>query len=293
VAELHPPAPRVSVWGRALRLRQWPKNLLVFGAPAAAGALWRPSVLDRVSLAALAFCLLSSGAYLLNDLRDAPEDRRHPRKRRRPIAAREISPAQALTAAAVAIAAGLGLSALLGAAFLGVALSYVALNFGYTGWLRRVAIADIAAVAGAFVIRAAAGGTAAKVTISPWFFVVVSFAALLVAAGKRYADFMDPASRSARAALAEYNAEFLRMVITAALAVAVAAYCLWAFQAGRPGAVVWREITILPFTLALLRYLLLVSNGRGAAPEEILFGDRFLQLMGLAWVLTFVLGLVR
>jgi decaprenyl-phosphate phosphoribosyltransferase len=196
-------------------------------------------------------------------------------------------------AAAVTTAAGLSLSAALGVASLAVGLSYVTLNFGYTAWLRRVAIADIATVAGAFVIRAAAGGTAAGVTISPWFFVVVSFAALLVAAGKRYADFLDPASRSARGALAEYNAEFLRMVITAALAVAVAAYCLWAFQAARPAAVVWREITILPFTLALLRYLLLVSNGRGAAPEEILFGDRFLQLMGLAWVLTFVLGLVR
>ena len=106
-------------------------------------------------------------------------------------------------------------------ASLAVAGSYVALNFAYTAWLRRVAIADIAAIAGAFVIRAAAGGVAAGVTISPWFFVVVSFAALLVAAGKRYADFLDPASRSARATLAEYNADFLRMVITAALAVAV------------------------------------------------------------------------
>lgn len=293
VAALHPPPPRASVWGRALRVRQWPKNLLVFGAPAAAGALWRPSVLDRVSLAALAFCLLSSGIYLINDLRDAPEDRRHPRKRRRPIAARQITPVRALAAAAVTIGAGLGLSALLSAASLEVAGSYVALNFAYTTWLRRVAIADIAAIAGAFVIRAAAGGTAARVTISPWFFVVVSFAALLVAAGKRYADFLDPASRAARPTLDEYNADFLRMVITAALGVAVAAYCLWAFQAARQGAVVWREITILPFTLALLRYLLLVSKGSAGAPEEILLGDRFLQLMGLAWVLTFFMGLVR
>jgi decaprenyl-phosphate phosphoribosyltransferase len=293
VAELRSPVSGVAAWIRSVRVRQWPKNVLVFGAPAAAGVLWRPAVLGRVSLAALAFCLLSSGAYLLNDLRDAPEDRRHPVKRHRPIAARVIAPGRALAVAVAAIAGGLGLSAWLGGASFAVAGSYVVLNFAYTTWLRRVAIADIATIAGAFVIRAAAGGVAAAVTISPWFFVIVSAAALLVAAGKRYADFLDPAARASRAALAEYNADFLRMVITAALAVAVAAYCLWAFQAAAPGAVGWREVTIVPFTLALLRYLLLVSGGRGGAPEEVLLGDRFMQLAGLAWVVTFALGLVR
>src|ERR1039458_2491619 len=110
VAQLRPPQRAVGVWVRALRVRQWPKNALVFAAPAAAGVLWRPTVLARVSLAALAFCLLSSGAYLLNDLRDAPEDRRHPVKRHRPIAARVISPARALAVAATAFAAGLVMS---------------------------------------------------------------------------------------------------------------------------------------------------------------------------------------
>ena len=62
----------LGLWVRAVRVRQWPKNLLVFAAPAAGGVLLRSGVLGRVSVAALAFCLLSAGAYLLNDLRDAP-----------------------------------------------------------------------------------------------------------------------------------------------------------------------------------------------------------------------------
>jgi decaprenyl-phosphate phosphoribosyltransferase len=291
VAALPRPAHGTAAWLRAVRVRQWPKNLLVFGAPAAAGALTRPEIFGRVCAAALAFCLLSSGAYLLNDLSDAAEDRRHPVKRHRPIASRAITPGRALGVAAAAIGAGLGLSAALGATSLAVAASYAVLNFSYSTWLRRVAIADIAAIAGAFVIRAAAGGVVAGVAISRWFFVVVSFAALLVAAGKRYADFLDPAARDSREVLADYNAEFLRMVIGAAFAIAVGAYCLWAFQAARPGAVGWREVTIIPFTIALLRYLLLVSGGRGGAPEEIMLGDRFMQLTGLAWLLAFAAGL--
>lgn len=63
------------------------------------------------------------------------------------------------------------------------------------------------------------------------------------------------------------------------------------FQAARPGTVGWREVTIIPFTFGLLRYLLLVSGGRGAAPEEVLFGDGFMQLVGLAWLLSLTPGL--
>lgn len=291
VRVLRPASRGLASWVRAIRVRQWPKNLLVFGAPAAAGALGRSGVAGRVALAALAFCLLSSGAYLLNDLRDAAEDRRHPVKRHRPIASRAIAPGHALVVAGLAIAAGLALSATLGPASLALAVASVALNFAYTTWLRRVAIADIAAIAGAFVIRAAAGGAAAGVPISRWFFVVVSFAALFVAAGKRYADFLDPASRRSRPVLEEYNADFLRMVIGSASAVALGAYCLWAFGAPRGGTFAWREATIVPFTIALLRYALLVTGGRGGAPEEILFRDRFIQLTGVAWVVTFALGL--
>lgn len=287
------PARPGLTWVRAVRVRQWPKNLLVFGAPAAAGALGQSGVLARAGLAAIAFCLLSSATYLLNDLHDAAEDRRHPVKRHRPIAARIISPTHALLAAVLALGAGLGLAASLSAATLAVAGAYVGLNFAYTTWLRRVAVADIAVIAGAFMLRAAAGGVAAGVPISHWFVVVVSFAALFVAAGKRYADFLDPVSRGSRQVLADYNADFLRLVIAASSAVALGAYCLWAFGSGHPGAAagVWREVTILPFTLALLRYGLLVTAGRGSAPEEIILSDRFIQLAGLGWLVSFSLGL--
>jgi decaprenyl-phosphate phosphoribosyltransferase len=280
----------VAAWARAVRVRQWPKNLLLFAAPAAAGVLWHPGVLGRVSLAALAFCALSAGAYLLNDLRDASEDRRHPVKRRRPIAARLIGPRRAFAVAVVAYALGLVVCGALGAVSLLVAASYATLNFAYTAWLRRIAIIDIAAIAAAFVIRAVAGGVAAGVAISPWFLVVISFAALLVAAGKRYADFCDTEARSARAVLAQYNADFLRMVITAALAVAVTAYCLWAFQSVHRAGLGWRELTILPVTFALLRYLLVVTSGGGGSPEDVIVGDRPMQVATLAWLLTFTLG---
>jgi decaprenyl-phosphate phosphoribosyltransferase len=280
----------VGVWPRAARVRQWTKNLLVFGAPAAAGALGRPGVLWRVSLATVAFCVLSSGVYLINDVRDAAEDRRHPVKRHRPIAAGAIPAADALIAGGGAVAAGIALAAGLGWPMLAVAVAYAGLNVSYSAWLRQIAIADIASIAGAFVLRAVAGGAAAHVPISRWFIVVVSFAALFVAAGKRYADFLDPASRRSRAVLNQYTAEFLRLVIGVACAVALGAYCLWAFRAGRPAVTTWRELTIAPFTIVLLRYGLLITQGRCGAPEEVVFSDRFMQIAGATWLVMFGLG---
>lgn len=288
---LQPPPPTLSTWVRAIRVRQWPKNLLVFGAPAAAGALERGATLQRVALAALAFCLLSSGTYLLNDLRDAREDRRHPVKRHRPIASGAIAPGRAVIVAIALVAAGLALSALLGMDSLAVAGAYTVLTIAYSAWLRHVAIADIVVIAALFVIRAAAGGVAAGIPISRWFFVVVSFSALFVAAGKRYADFLDLGSRQSRKVLAEYNADFLRMVIGTAAAVALTGYCLWAFQGPITADGTWREATVIPFTVALLRYGLLLTGGQGAAPEDILAGDRFMQCTAVAWIFTFLLAL--
>src|SRR5947209_4909830 len=93
------------------RPRQWFKNLLVVAAPGAAGALANDHVPIRVGLAFVAFCLLASGIYAINDVRDAAEDRLHPRKRYRPVAAGELDPRAGTILGVVLMAAGLLLCA--------------------------------------------------------------------------------------------------------------------------------------------------------------------------------------
>ncbi|MGO9902494.1 MAG: decaprenyl-phosphate phosphoribosyltransferase [Solirubrobacteraceae bacterium] len=290
VRQLNRPVGRARAWVRVIRVRQWSKNVLVFAAPAAADAMGRPSVLARTLLSFVVFCLLSAGVYLINDVRDAAEDREHPIKRHRPIASGAIHPPAAVVAAAGCMGVALAISADVGSGLFAVACGYACLNLAYSTWLRRIAIADIGAIAGAFVLRAVAGGVASTVGISHWFVLVVSFAALFVAAGKRYADILDPAGQRSRAVLEQYNADFLRFVIGVASAVALAAYALWALQGGRTDIALLRELTLVPFTLALLRYALLVSDGRGGAPESVIFRDRFMQLSGIVWLMLFVLG---
>jgi decaprenyl-phosphate phosphoribosyltransferase len=275
----------------ACRPRQWSKNVLLLAAPGAAGVLLHATVLGRAALALVSFCMLSGCVYLLNDVHDRAEDAVDPRKARRPIAAGELPVSAAVVSAALLAAAGLGLAAAVRPAFAGMGAGYLALTGSYTLWWRGVAVADIVVVAGGFVLRAIAGGVATDVSVSRWFVIVTSFGALFLVAGKRYAELAaatGPAIRgSTRASLHAYSAAYLRFVMILAAAVAVGAYCLWAFAHRGPGVSVWYDLTILPFVMWLLRYALLVEQGAGGAPEELVLEDSFLRAMSFAWVLVF------
>jgi decaprenyl-phosphate phosphoribosyltransferase len=236
------------------------------------------------------FCALASGAYLINDVRDAPEDRRHPIKRHRPIACGAISAAPAVAVGLALIVIGLGMALAVSITLFATACGYVALNVAYTGFLRRVPVLDIVAIAGAFVIRALAGAVAVQVPISCWFIVFVSWGALFVAAGKRYADYVDPAARSSRRVLQNYSADFLRLVIAVSCALSLATYFIWALETQSPAGGPWRKLTVVPLVLVAVRYRMVATRGGGGAPERVLFTDRFVQLAGALWLATFALG---
>lgn len=275
-----------------LRPRQWIKNTLVIAAAGAAGALGDDDVPVRVLLAFIAFCLLASGVYAVNDVRDASEDRAHPRKRNRPVAAGELDPRAALALGAGLMACGLALCVTVRPLLAMVGAGYLALTLSYTLVWRYVAFLDVVAVAGGFVVRAAAGGVAAPVTLSRWFVAVVTCCALLVVAGKRWAELRRAASTVAprRRVLERYDERHLRLVLAGSAAGGLFAYCVWAFQLPIAGGVPWRPLTILPFTVVLVRYGWLLHTGAGETPEELLLSDRPLLALAVTWLVVFALG---
>lgn len=285
-----------------MRPVQWIKNALVVAAAGAAGALGHDDVPGRVAVAALAFCLLSAGLYALNDVRDADEDRLHPRKRLRPVAARELSSRDAILLGLGCLIVGMALCALVRPLLLAVGAGYVALTLSYTWLWRRILLLDIVAIAGGFVLRALAGGVAAPVGLSRWFVLVVSSAALFVAAAKRHAELMRTRSAlptegagirtgapAGRQVMRGYTPAALRAILAGSGAVALFAYCVWAFALLDVHGIPWRMLTAIPFTLGLLRYWKLVRAGGGEAPEETLLTDRPLAAIALVWLVLFAL----
>jgi len=278
---------------RAMRPKQWIKNVLVGAAPLAAGVLTQSDALGRTALAFVAFCLVSSATYLVNDVGDVEEDRRHPVKRHRPIASGEISPRTALAAALALLLAGLAIAAAVRWAFLVLLLGYLLVTVSYTVWLKHMAVFDIAVVAGGFIFRAVAGGLAVDVPISRWFIIVTSFGSLFMVAGKRYSEHvtMGAERETTRSTLAAYSRDYLRYVYTMASGVTLLGYCLWAFEQSEfEGSIPWFELSIVPFAVGVLRYALLLDEGYGGAPEEIVLSDRPLQILGVVWLVVYGAG---
>jgi decaprenyl-phosphate phosphoribosyltransferase len=278
---------------RALRPKQWLKNVLVAAAPAAAGVLTETDVLVDVGLAFLAFCMVSSATYLLNDIRDVEADRMHPRKRFRAIAAGTVPVRLALALAFLLMPAGFGIAALVRLELLIVVVSYVTLTTAYTLWLKHVEVVDIVAIASGFILRAVAGGAAVDVPLSRWFIIVASFGSLFIVAGKRHGEHIDlDASRGeVRATLAGYSRDYLKYVWTMASGVTIAAYCLWAFEmAPRDSEVPLYELSIVPFVTFMLRYAQLLEAGHGEAPEDVVLGDRVLIALAALWIALFGAG---
>lgn len=278
---------------RLARPRQWSKNVLVFAAPGAAGVLTEADGLGAALIAFLAFCLAASGTYYLNDANDVEADRRHPTKRHRPVASGAVSVGLARMLGVALVVAGVLVGFATGSWELpAVTAGYVTFTTAYTQGLKHVAVLDIATVAAGFVIRALAGAAATGVDVSDWFLVVASFGSLFMVAGKRSAELADGGDVvGQRAVLSQYSPQFLIYVRSVASGVTLLAYTLFALErAEAGGAFVWFELSIVPFVLAILRYALRLDQGDGGAPEDIVLGDRILQVLGLVWLVTFAIG---
>ncbi|WP_036569124.1 decaprenyl-phosphate phosphoribosyltransferase [Nocardioides sp. URHA0032] len=278
---------------RSLRPKQWTKNLLVVAAPLAAGDLGDAGVLGPTVLAFLAFCAASSAMYLVNDCADVEADRLHPRKQFRPIAAGELSVRGALLVATLLFLVSVGLAALTRWEFVLLLVSYVAVMLAYSLRLKHEPVIDLALVAAGFLMRAVAGGLAAAIPISDWFLMVAGFGSLFIVAGKRYSELHTLGSEAGtRRSLVHYTDSYLRFVWSIAAAVTVAAYCLWAFENAAETGIPWHTLSILPFVVGLLRYAVDVDAGAAAEPEDIVWGDRLLQGIGVIWVVALTLGVL-
>jgi decaprenyl-phosphate phosphoribosyltransferase len=279
------------------RPRQWLKNALVVAAPGAAGALGEEGVPARVAVAFIAFCLISAGIYALNDVRDVAEDRLHPRKRYRPVAAGELSRRDAVILGVLWLLIGLAASFAIRPLVGVIALGYVGLTLSYTAVWRHVLVVDVLVVAAGFLLRALAGGAAAPVALSRWFVLVVSAAALFIAAGKRHAELLRVTRQGSGAGLAAgrrvlrgYSEGGLRLLLAGSGAVALFAYWVWAFDVPDVDGVPWRPLTAIPFTICVLRYGARVRSGGGEAPEEMVLSDRILIAGGVVWLILFALN---
>lgn len=274
-----------------MRPKQWTKNGAVFIGLVFASELFHSIPLERAILGFIAFCLVSSVTYILNDLMDLEKDRQHPVKRFRPLASGRLPISWAIGAMVVLVLLCAGIIAVLfalpqpstmyaslGGATVLFALSisaYLLLQILYSTRLKHIVLIDVFCIALGFVIRIIAGTVVIPVVISPWLYVVTCFLSLFLAFGKRRHELilLQGQASSHRKILKEYSIPMLDQMITVVVACTLMAYSLYTIQG--PTGDHHLMITI-PFVLyGMFRYIYLVyMRMEGGSPDEVLLRDR-------------------
>ena len=267
---------------RALRPNQWTKNAVVlaafFFALGDRGQSVSWASIPVALIAAAVFCLVSSAIYLINDVCDIQADRVHPIKRLRPIAAGRVSVPAALLTAGLLLAAGGVMAARLTHGFAAVIGLYVVIQVAYTLFLKRVALLDVFIIAFGFVLRAAAGGLALHVYLSPWLLLCAFLLALFLALCKRRHEkiLLEGAADAHRPSLEQYDRQLLDQLIVIVAACAIVCYSLYTLwpDTVRKFGTSLLSVTI-PFVMfGIFRYLDLVYRREGGGrPEKILLSD--------------------
>ncbi|MFD8395518.1 decaprenyl-phosphate phosphoribosyltransferase [Streptomyces sp. NPDC059680] len=284
---------------RVARPKQWMKNVLVIAAPSAAGQLLSVHALTRLALVFVLFTASSAAVYLINDARDAEADRAHPTKRHRPVAAGQVP-----VAVAYAVGGGLAVLAPVAAAVLApplvaaVLAVYLGMQLAYCVSLKHVLIFDLVVVTTGFLLRAVIGGLALDIPLSRWFLITTGFGALFMVSAKRYSEAvqMEGKAGATRALLTEYTIDYLRFVWQMAAGVAVLAYCLWTLEGSNlphTGVLPWRQLSMVAFVLAILRYAVFADRGTAGEPEDVVLRDRVLAVIGVVWLTMYGLAVAN
>jgi 4-hydroxybenzoate polyprenyltransferase len=278
---------------KTMRPRQWAKNIFIFAALVFDGQLFDPQPFLRTLAGFVFLCLASSTVYLINDIADLEQDRKHPLKRFRPLAAGLLSVNVARSAAILLGLLTLGAGFALRTTFGLILLTYLLLNIWYSIQLKHIPIIDVLVVAAGFVLRVGSGVTLISVErFSPWLYVCTTLIALFIGFGKRRAEIalLADQSNSHRRVLDGYTLPFLNQLIGIVSSMTIIAYSLYTFSAENLPNNHLMMLTI-PFVLyGIFRYLHLIHvENAGGAPEDIVLRDKPLVATVVLWGLLSVL----
>lgn len=265
---------------KTMRPKQWAKNIFILAAIVFDRKLFQFDALWHTVATFIAFCLISSTIYLINDLVDIEKDRQHPTKCRRPLPSGQLKPIVALVAAivipVVVLPAAFWLNLQLGL----IITLYLGMMIAYSFYLKHFVIIDVMTIAAGFVLRVAAGVVVIQATrFSPWLYVCMTLLALFLGFGKRRHELFTLASNANnhRSSLQHYNLELLDQMTVVVISAAMMGYSLYTFFAENLPRLNGQPLMMLtiPFVLyGIFRYQYLIHvKKEGGTPEDVVLGD--------------------
>lgn len=299
---------------RTARPRQWIKNFSLFAAPLFFGNLFKPSVFWVTVEAFFVFNAISSAAYFINDIIDAPKDRQHPIKKNRPIASGKLSEGTAWIVAFLLVFGAITYAiSYIGTFFALSLIAYILIQIFYTLYLKNLIIIDALTIATLFVIRVFSGGFASDTSVSSWLTLATIGLSLLLAFGKRrsektiVAKFLgDTTDAETRAVLKHYPDTLLDSMISMSATYSIITYSLFVFQISPENyskklssflpsilrSPKWMMLSIPIVIYGVARYLYVIYEKKeGESPARVILSDKPLLFTTMLWA-VFVLVVI-
>lgn len=296
----------VNLMVRVARPVHWVKNVSIFAALIFTHTLFIPTYFETAVYAFVVFSLISSSAYIFNDVLDKEADKKHPIKKSRPVASGELTVFLALLEALFLAILATYLASQLNSLFLLSIVGYLAIQIAYSLFLKKIPVIDILVIASGFVIRVYAGAFAINAHLSVWFLLCVISTALFLASGKRRAELniVKKTGSITRQALTKYKREVLNSYVTM---FGNASWMSWAlftfFESPKASLPVWMflaeiskattinkllMVTIPIVIFGIMRYESLIFEEKSEAPEKLLLSDISLIASVMIWTATVV-----
>lgn len=258
---------------KLMRIKHWVKNLLIFTPVIFHGSLLEISRCMDALGGWVAYSFLASAIYIINDIRDAEYDRKHPTKKDRPIASGDVSKQNAFVLTGILILLSLLINqTLVGNLSSVICLTvYFSLNILYSVGLKNVPIVDITILASGFLIRVLYGGEITDIPVSPWLYLTVTFMAFYLVLGKRKKELLlqEASRKNTREVLQYYTFSFLDKHMYLCLGLTIVFFALWAIKEES-----LLRILAVPFSfLICMRYNLKIEHNSDGDPVEVLLSD--------------------
>lgn len=271
-----------------VRPRQWVKNSFVF-----IGLLFTQNLnqhlILKVIIAAVAFCLVSSAVYVMNDFVDRDYDRNHPIKRKRPLASNRVTLSVAGSIFVLFLLGGLLLGWHVSKIAAGILVLYVAQNLAYTKGLKRIVLIDVFIIALGFMMRILMGTWGVGIPPSEWLLLCGFMVALFMGFGKRCSELNELNADAGlhRPVLERYSPGLLNQLLGITAGGVIFTYSLYTLDSAT---VALHHTTNLiysvPFVIyGIFRYLYLIHKGEAGDPSKLVTKDRHLIAVVMLWVL--------
>jgi len=281
---------KIKSYLKLFRIKQWIKNGFVFCALIFSRSFTNTDNILVTIKAFIAFCIVSSFVYIINDASDIEKDRMHPVKKNRPLASGKVSLKEGYILAVAMIFIACGISYSVNVLLLLITVTYAILNILYTYKLKHIVILDVMSIAAGFILRVAAGAVAIGVQLSSWIIICTGLLSLYLAFGKRKNELylLKERSKECRKTLSQYSEEYVDRILLMLLSLTIISYILYCID----GTEYARMIYTIPFVIyGTLRYeMLLSTNKMGGAPEEIFIQDKPFLINIILWLVTCILA---